>query len=58
MATPDQDQVARIAAAQLGAEPPAPAAPAEAPTTPQEAAAVQVDACGAFSGDLRRGAAT
>lgn len=39
MATPDQEQVARIAAAQLGAEPPAPAAPAEAPTTPQEAAA-------------------
>jgi len=41
MATPDQDQVARIAAAQLGAPAPeqaAPAAPKEAPTTPQEAA--------------------
>tara|TARA_B100000035_G_scaffold28737_1_gene22144 strand:+ start:2214 stop:3218 length:1005 start_codon:yes stop_codon:yes gene_type:complete len=39
MATPDQEQVARIAAQQLGAEAPAPAEQAEAPTTPQEQAA-------------------
>jgi len=45
MATPDQEQVARIAASQLGAPAPqqaapapAPEAPAEAPTTPQEKA--------------------
>ena len=39
MATPEQDQVARIAAAQMGEPAPAPSAPADAPTTVQEQAA-------------------